>query len=63
MASRKRFVLLGGPGGHLTCRPVGCPLIAGRYRQWQELARINRPLTTRLDQWAKGWALRTCTYD
>ena len=46
-ASPKRFVILGGPGGYLSCRPAGCPMIADRYRHWQRLGTVNRPLTRR----------------
>ena len=54
----KRFVVLGGPGGYLTCRPVGCPMIADQYRRWQPLFTVNRPLSMRLANAAKDAALR-----
>lgn len=58
MASHKRFVVLGGPGGYLTCRPAGCPMITDRYRRWQRLFTVNRPLTQRTADAAKDAALR-----
>lgn len=56
--SRKRFVVLGGPGGYLTCRPAGCPMIRDHYRTWQVLFTVNRPLTWQLAEAAKDEALR-----
>lgn len=58
MPSRKRFVVLGGPSGHLTCRPAGCPMLADQYRRWQQLFTVNRPLTWQLAEAAKHAALR-----
>lgn len=66
--SGRRYVVLGGPGGRLTVRPVGCPLVADRYRSWQVLAAVNVPRSipkrwgypdTALVDALKGWALRT----
>lgn len=56
--SPTRCVVLGGPRGYLTVRPVGCPMIADRYRAWTPLFTINRPLTPRLAETAKAAALR-----
>lgn len=55
----KRCVLLGGPGGYLTCLPAGDARLRDRYRNWQVLMRINRPLSPGLADAAKGWAMRT----
>jgi hypothetical protein len=62
--SAKRFELLGGPGGYLTCLPVGDPRRGDRYRAWVRLATVNRPLSPELADDAKGWALRglACGY-
>lgn len=57
-SSSKRFEILGGPGGYLTCLPVGDPRRRDRYRHWTRLATVNRPLTPALADAAKGWALR-----
>lgn len=59
--SPKRFVVLGGPGGRLSCRPVGCPMIGDRYRRWQVLFHVNRPLTTERVAAAQRAALRIYT--
>lgn len=56
--SGKRFLVLGGPRGYLTCRPAGCPMLADRYRGWQVLFKVNRPLTPALADQAKSAALR-----
>ena len=56
--SPKRFVVLGGPGGHLSCRPVGCPMLTDRYRRWQLLFAVNRPLTPARAHAAQRAALR-----
>lgn len=56
--SRGRCVVLGGPRGYLTVRPVGCPMIADRYARWTPLFTINRPFTPRLADAAKAAALR-----
>lgn len=57
-ASEKRFVVLGGPGGYLSCRPAGCPLIADRYKRWLVLFKVNRPLTLELGNAAKDAVFR-----
>ena len=57
----RRFVVLGGPCGYLTCRPVDCPMIQDRYRAWQPLFTVNRPMTPALAEAAKGAALRCFT--
>jgi hypothetical protein len=44
-SSSRRFVVIGGPRGELSCRPVGCPMLSDRYRRWQPLFRVNRPIT------------------
>jgi hypothetical protein len=56
--SRKRFVVLGGPGGYLTCRPAGCPMLRDRYARWQPLFSVNRPLTVAMVDAAQRAALR-----
>jgi hypothetical protein len=53
-----RFVVLGGPRGYLTCRPLGCPSVKDRYRNWQPLFTVNRPLTHEMANAAKDAALR-----
>lgn len=35
--SRKRFIVLGGPGGYLATAPAGCDLSDPRWRRWQIL--------------------------
>lgn len=57
-SSPKRFDVLGGPGGYLTCLPVGDARRHDRYRQWITLASVNRPLTMARADWCKGWVLR-----
>lgn len=59
MTAARRFELLGGPGGYMTCLPVGDARRHDRYRRFVTLATINRPLTMARAEWAKGWALRT----
>ena len=54
----RRFVVLGGPRGYLTCRPAGCPMLTDRYRSWQPLFTVNRPLTPELAHAAQHAALR-----
>lgn len=56
--SHKRFVVLGGPRGYLSVRPVGCPMIRDQYKRWQPLFTVNRPLTIALENAAKDAALR-----
>lgn len=59
--SSKRFVVLGGPGGYLTCRPAGCPMLRDRYRGWVRLFTVNRPNEPRFTNAAKDAALRCFT--
>jgi hypothetical protein len=59
--SRKRFVVIGGPSGYLSCRPVGWPMLNDRYRRWQLLFRVNRPLTPARVDAAQRAALRLYT--
>lgn len=61
MGSKKRFVVLGGPGGALTCRPAGCPMISDRYKAWTVLFGVNRPLTRTLADAAKDAVFRCYT--
>jgi histidinol-phosphate/aromatic aminotransferase/cobyric acid decarboxylase-like protein len=56
--SPRRFVVLGGPGGYRTGRPVGCPMIRDRYRAWQPLFTVNRPLTATMANAAKDAVFR-----
>lgn len=56
--STKRMVVLGGPGGYLSVRPAGCPMITDRYKRWQVLFTVNRPYSFRLAEAAKDAALR-----
>jgi hypothetical protein len=56
--SRKRFLVLGGPGGYLATAPAGCDLSDPRWKRWQVLFTVNRPLTTELRQAALAAALR-----
>jgi len=59
-ASHKRFLLLGGPGGYLSCLPAGDPRLRdGFYRHWVVLMKVNRPLSPRLVHAAQMWAVRT----
>ena len=60
-ASPRRFVVIAGPGGYLSCRPVGCPMLRDRYRRWQPLFRVNRPLTPARVDAAQRAALRLYT--
>jgi hypothetical protein len=55
--STKRFVLLRGPGGWLTCLPVGHHWRETRYGAWDEIARVNAPLDDITATAAKLWAL------
>jgi len=57
--SRKRFLLLGGPGGYLNCLPAGDPRLHDLYRRWVVLMNIHRPLSPRLVHAAQMWAVRT----
>lgn len=41
--SVRRFVVLGGPGGRLTVRPAGCPMLRDQYRRWTVLFTYNLP--------------------
>jgi hypothetical protein len=61
LPSPKRFVVIGGPGGRLSCRPVGRPMLTDRYRRWQLLVRVNRPLTPARVDAAQRAALRLYT--
>lgn len=56
--SRRRFLVLGGPGGYLTCLAAGDPELGDRYRRWQVLFQVRRPLTPELGRAARGAALR-----
>jgi hypothetical protein len=58
-SSAKRFELLGGPGGYLSCLPMGDARRHDRYRCWSTLLRVNRPMTEALVDCAQRWALRT----
>jgi len=58
--SRKRFLLLGGSGGYLSCLPAGDPRLQDSfYRRWVVLMNIHRPLSPRLVRAAQMWAVRT----
>ncbi len=59
--SRSRFIVLGGPGGQMSCRPAGCPMIGDRYRRWQRLFTVNRPLTPARARAAQHAVLRLYT--
>jgi hypothetical protein len=61
--SPKRFVVIGGPRGELSCRPIGCPMLSDRYRNWQPLFHVNRPLSPSLIDQAQRAALRHYTLD
>lgn len=67
-SSSRRYLVIGGPSGHLSVRPVGCPMLDDRYRGWQVLARVNVPRSvpkrwgypdTALANALKSWTLRT----
>jgi hypothetical protein len=51
--------VLVGPGGYLTCLPVGDPRRADRYRAFTVIAGFNRPLTRTRAEAAKAWAVWT----
>jgi hypothetical protein len=55
--SDKRFELLGGPGGRMTCLPIGDARRNDRYRRWTRLLVVNRPLTMARADAAQRWAL------
>lgn len=57
--SPARFEVLGGPGGMLTCLPIGDSRRTDRYRRWRTLARVNRPITPQLREALYGWVLTT----
>ena len=63
-ASRRRYELIGGPGGYLSILPAGSPMRRDRYRQWVTLLRVSlprgmrgRPLTREGADQLKAWAL------
>lgn len=56
--SRKRFLVLGGPGGYLATAPAGAHLSDARWTRWQVLFSVNRPMTTQTRDAALGAALR-----
>lgn len=56
--SQKRFLLLVGEGGYLTCLRAGDPRRQDRYKAWTILATIHRPLTPDLVRQAQLWAVR-----
>jgi hypothetical protein len=53
----KRFLVLGGPGGYLTCVAASNAALRARYATWTLLATVHRPLTMARASCAKGWAL------
>lgn len=55
--SPRRWQVLVGPQGHLTCLPVGDPRRADRYRAFTPVAEFNRPLTPARAQAARAWAV------
>lgn len=42
-ASRRRYELIGGPGGYLSIVPAGSPMRTDRYRHWVTLLRVHLP--------------------
>jgi len=56
---RKRFLLLEGPGGYLSCLPAGDPRLYDYYKNWVVLMKVNRPLSPRLVDAAQMCAVRT----
>lgn len=56
--STKRCVVYVGPGGYLTILPAGDPRATDRYRTWQPILTINRPLTRAIVDCAYRWAIR-----
>lgn len=56
-SSHKRFLLIGGPKGYLSCLPAGDPRLHDYYRRWIVLIKVNRPLSISLCREAQRWAV------
>ena len=66
-ASRRRYELIGGPGGYLSILPAGSPMRRDRYRHWVTLLRVRVPrrvarraefaLSLQAADQLKAWAL------
>ena len=56
--SRKRFLVIGGPGGYLATVRAGYDLSDARWNRWRVLFAVNRALTTETRDAALGAALR-----
>lgn len=41
--SRRRYELIGGPGGYLSIVPAGSPMRRDQYRHWVTLLRVSLP--------------------
>ena len=64
--SRRRYELIGGPGGYLSIVPAGSPMRTDRYRHWVTLLRVHLPramarkrdpLSREAASQLKAWAL------
>lgn len=64
--SRRRYELIGGPGGYLSIVPAGSPMRTDQYRRWVTLARVHlpremarrrEPMSLALEGQLKTWAL------
>jgi hypothetical protein len=54
----RRFVVLLGPGGYITCVPANSSWRRSRYRNWIVLCVIHRPISPELVRQTQLWAVR-----
>jgi len=54
----RRFVVMLGPGGYMTCVPANSPWRRSIYRNWIVLCAIHRPISPELVNQAKLWVVR-----
>ena len=59
MTKSKRFLVLANPQGYLTCVEPSNTYLIEKYKSWEILAKVNRPLTDPLVRFTQLWAIKT----
>ncbi|MGB8701770.1 MAG: hypothetical protein WCD18_20330 [Thermosynechococcaceae cyanobacterium] len=58
MKKSKRFLVLANPMGYLTCVEPSNADLMEKYKNWEVLAQINRPMSLKLVDYSKKWAIK-----